>query len=410
MRQRRSGFTLFELLVVLAIIAVLIGLLLAAVQKVREAASRLACANNLKQIGLALQAHHDAHGRFPPAVLMPYANPETEQQNTALNPFGPNWAVFLLPYLEQQALYRQANPASYPGTNDISNPAAYNLSWRSIRGARVKAYLCPSDSGHDVPFTDPSGAPAEGGWARGNYAASDAAGDADHHIGGNHNPGEDPFEGINKGPVMAINFGAKIADVTDGTSVTFLVHEVRVGVSAADRRGTWALGFPGASMVNGGQGKNVSPNNREDEADEIEGCSKFWYPGIGTRDGMGCINQPKAGSEGAVARSRHPGGVNACFVDGHVQFIKNSIGHLTWVLLQSRTTAWSPTTTIEPVRSDQPAISPSLPGGRFLPGVIPWVYIMDLERSDAVDLDDGLALRPGKVAHALGHPGKRAGG
>jgi prepilin-type processing-associated H-X9-DG protein len=241
----------------------------------------------------------------------------------------------LLPYIEQQALYEQANPAGYPGTKRIADFASYNLSWRCVRGVKLKVYLCPSDSGQDVPFSDPSSAPPEGSWARGNYAASNAAGDADHHIGGDPNPDEDPFRGVRKGPVMAINFGARIADITDGTSTTFLVHEVRIGVNASDRRGTWALGMPGASIVNGGQSNNPTPNNTEDEADEIQGCSNFWFPGIGTKDGMGCVNHATAGSEGAMARSRHPGGVNACFADGHVQFIKNSISRYTWVLLQS---------------------------------------------------------------------------
>jgi prepilin-type N-terminal cleavage/methylation domain-containing protein/prepilin-type processing-associated H-X9-DG protein len=331
--RRRRGFNLLELLVVLAIIAVAIALLLPAVQKVREAANRMTCVNNLKQIGLALHSYHDANGRFPAAVLMPYA--KTRDVNDAANPFGPNWAVLILPYIEQQALYNQANPAGYPGTKNFADPASYQLSWRQVRGIPIKAYLCPSDRGQEMPFTDPSGAPREGNWTRGNYAASNAAGDADHHIGGDPNPEEDPFRGVRKGPVMAINFGARIADISDGTATTFLAHEVRIGVNATDRRGTWAMGMPGASIVNGGQSNNPTPNNTEDESDEIQGCSHFWYPGIGTRDGMGCVNQPTAGSEGAVARSRHPGGVNACFADGHVQFIKNSISRYTWVLLQS---------------------------------------------------------------------------
>jgi prepilin-type N-terminal cleavage/methylation domain-containing protein/prepilin-type processing-associated H-X9-DG protein len=335
MTRNRSGFTLIELLVVIAIVAVLMGLLLAAVQKVREAAHRTACVNNLKQIGLALHSYHDTNGRLPPAVLMPYANDDDDRTNSASSPFGPNWAVFLLPHIERQDLYNQARPGSYPGTAKPSDFAKYDLSWQSIRGAKVKTYVCPSDNGHDEPFTDPSGVPALANWARGNYAASDSAGDAGHHIGGSPKPEEDPFEGISKGPVMAINFGARFTDITDGTSVTFMVHEVRVGVSAADRRGTWAMGFPGASMVNGGQGTNKTPNNKDEQADQIEGCHHFWYPGIGARDGMGCDKSPGGGSEGAMARSRHEGGVNACFVDGHVQFIKNSISPLTWVLLQS---------------------------------------------------------------------------
>src|SRR3954470_20672778 len=154
--MRRRAFTLIELLVVIAIIAVLIGLLLAAVQKVREAAARASCQNNLKQIALAAHAYHDANGKLPPAVMMPYAQANNDPlTGGAANPFGPNWAVLLLPFVEQSALFAQANPASYPGTANAANLASYNLSWRSARGAVVKGFLCPSDKGPGEPFTDP---------------------------------------------------------------------------------------------------------------------------------------------------------------------------------------------------------------------------------------------------------------
>src|SRR5262245_5397422 len=164
----RFGFSLVELLVVIAIIGVLIALLLPAVQKVREAANRMSCTNNLKQIGLAAHNYHDTHGKFPPAVLMPYAQEGNDPlTGGAANPFGPNWAVFLLPYMEQEALYLQANPRSYPGTRNLQDFASYNLNWRQVRGVTIKTYLCPSDSGADLPFTDPNGAPPELNWARG---------------------------------------------------------------------------------------------------------------------------------------------------------------------------------------------------------------------------------------------------
>src|ERR1051326_3987782 len=107
----RRAFTLIEFLVVIAIIAILIGLLLPAVQKVREAASRISCANNLKQIGLALHTYHDAHSRFPPNfsqysyqdVTVPRP-PDSNQGSTF------SWRVYLLPYIEQGNIWQQLNP------------------------------------------------------------------------------------------------------------------------------------------------------------------------------------------------------------------------------------------------------------------------------------------------------------
>jgi prepilin-type N-terminal cleavage/methylation domain-containing protein/prepilin-type processing-associated H-X9-DG protein len=334
---RRAGFTLIELLVVIAIIAVLIGLLVPAVQKVREAAARAQCMNNIKQLALALHNYHDVKKRFPPAVVMPYAQAGNDPlTGGSANPFGPNWLIFLLPYIEQQNLYAQADPSSYPGTNNLKNLASYNVSWRKVRGAVIPTLLCPSDSGQDVPFTDPGGAPPEPGWARGNYACSGGTADIDHHIGGDNAVPNDPFPGqMSKGPVMSINFGATLGTIRDGTSTTFLVHEVRIGLNAMDRRGTWAMGMPGASMVCAGRDYNPTPNNRLDESDEIEGCWRFWYTGIGTRDGMGCRKLVEKYSMAGQARSQHSGGCNAAFCDGHVQFISDSISQRTWVLLQS---------------------------------------------------------------------------
>ena len=333
--RRRNGFTLIELLVVIAIIAVLIGLLLPAIQKVREAAARMSCQNNLKQLGIAGHSYHDSNGRLPPAVMMPYAQANNDPlTGGAANPFGPNWAVLILPFVEQQALHTQANPASYPGTTSPANLASYNLSWRSLRAVVIKGFLCPSDKGAGEPFTDPLGRPPEAGWARGNYACNGGTADTDHHIRGDNAVNNPPYQGMSKGPVMSIDYGARFTDITDGTSATFLFHEVRIGVNSKDIRGTWALGMPGASVVCAGRDTNPTPNNRLDDADEVEGCNGFWYAGIGTRDGMGC-RQGNPYGMAAQARSRHTGGVNACFADGHVQFVRDSISQQTWALLQS---------------------------------------------------------------------------
>src|SRR5690348_5758442 len=121
MRNRR-GFTLIELLVVIAIIAILIGLLLPAVQKVREAAARTQCTNNLKQIGLALHNYHDVYHSLPPASQVPWGASGTGDCHMEYHgTFGPSWAVLILPFIEETNLYNMANVSSFPGVPFVPN-------------------------------------------------------------------------------------------------------------------------------------------------------------------------------------------------------------------------------------------------------------------------------------------------
>jgi prepilin-type N-terminal cleavage/methylation domain-containing protein/prepilin-type processing-associated H-X9-DG protein len=165
-RRRRWGFTLVELLVVIAIIGLLIALLLPAVQSAREAARRSQCKNNLKQIALALHNFHDANKEFPPGNI-------TDGRCCGTQSHG-NWAIYILPYLEQQALFEQYNDTGGLGfpfshTPDIHNTNAVN---RTACSTPVATYSCPSDVNIFTPFPNPrpESGPGSGGSFNGFYA------------------------------------------------------------------------------------------------------------------------------------------------------------------------------------------------------------------------------------------------
>ncbi|MCI0459462.1 MAG: DUF1559 domain-containing protein [Gemmataceae bacterium] len=316
--KRWRGFTLIELLVVIAIIAILIGLLLPAVQKVREAAARSQCQNNLKQMGLACHAYHDANKKLPPAVLGPvqfngnqghWRNDETR--------FGPNWAIFILPYIEQAPLYKLH-------ATSIQNykTSFTDQNWRSIRGAVIPIYRCPVEG-----FTDVLGSRAGGGWARGNYAANAGPAEWEDTAGGG-SPAH--RNGRSGGGVMCINWGATLSQLTaaDGSANTIMINHIRAGPVASDMRGTWAFGQAGASITAGHAiGDCFGPNDRNGNADDVLGCSN--RPDIA----MGCWS---GGYWQGQARSEHTGGVQACFGDGSVRFIADAISTDVWYYVNSR--------------------------------------------------------------------------
>jgi prepilin-type N-terminal cleavage/methylation domain-containing protein/prepilin-type processing-associated H-X9-DG protein len=318
--ENRRAFTLIELLVVIAIIAILIGLLLPAVQKIREAANRLKCSNNEKQLALACHNYHDTVGELPPAIQM---RSGVSRVIATGQGFGPNWIVLILPYIEQDNLYKQVS-------NSIQNyMATGDQTWRNIRGQKISILRCPSDTGQDVLYPG-----VGGGWARGNYACN---------AGGIHGPnvawqttenGASPKNEwgwgglpvtLSGGGVMCINFGHGIHRIPDGASNTVMLAEVRTGshLSPLDPRGVWALGFPGASVVCGQSSwDDTVPNTKEDNSDDCEGCINDPQGGMGAWPG--CPYQQ------ANARSRHTGGVMVAMADGSVRFVRNSISQAAW--------------------------------------------------------------------------------
>src|SRR5437660_205532 len=216
---RRGGFTLIELLVVIAIIAVLIGLLLPAVQKVREAGARMTCSNNLKQVGLALHAYHDANKRFPPG----YVDGNTDPTSTPDNDVGPGWgwASFILPYIEQSAVYSQIN---------FNQPAGVGAN-AQVSQLPLAIYLCPSDAYQQpVPVYDSGFGNPIVTVAHANYVGCNGWEECFNGAGGDPlpGPGDDGLSGI-YGPagrgVFFRNSRIRFADVSDGTSSTIFVGE-----------------------------------------------------------------------------------------------------------------------------------------------------------------------------------------
>jgi prepilin-type N-terminal cleavage/methylation domain-containing protein/prepilin-type processing-associated H-X9-DG protein len=281
MSSSRRGFTLIELLVVIAIIAILIGLLLPAVQKVREAASRLQCKNNMKQIGLAMHSHHDAMEVLPPgyrSVVLP------DGEET-----GPGWAwgVHLLPYVEQDNLFRQINLAWQVDHAQHVQP----------RNQVLKVYRCPSDGNAPERFTV-AGVGFE--VAHANYIGSFGT----NEIEPNPSAGNGMF---------FRNSRVRFGDVTDGLSNTLFISERSSNIAYS----TWTAAIPGAEVPLTGD-----PSEAED--------SFLLVLGRGDHQ----PNSPESHIDDFF--SRHPQGINCLFGDGSVQSISNSISEQVWYGIQTR--------------------------------------------------------------------------
>jgi len=215
--------------------------------------------------------------------------------------------------------------------------------WRTVVGTRIPTMLCPSDANNNVDFSinNPNNV---GPWARGNYAASAGGGWFNMAVKGESSESNGGKAGKPCGGVFGINWGASLKQITDGTASTIMINEVRAGLNSKDRRGVWAMGVSGSSVTSAiGLGDCLQPNDNLDYSDDIENCNDA-RQAQGTNfnwgtNRMGCSNdnQPNNWPNWqANARSMHAGGVNACFADGSVRFIFNSVPSNLWIAVNSR--------------------------------------------------------------------------
>lgn len=273
---RTNAFTLIELLVVIAIIGILIGLLLPAVQKVRDAATRTQCENNLKQIGLALHQYSSTNNALPSGYI---ASEDYDDGATDTSP-GWGWSAIILPYLEASNLNGEfdfTQPAQkFPGVQQVLN-----------------TYLCPGDIVSAVPFTIPDdlGNPLVVA-APSNYAA--CCGD------GNSDTTDETGDGI-----FYRNSETKLSDIMDGTSETIMIGER----AWSQAHGTWSAAFSGGMCTS-----NIAEN---------------MYPAPSLVLAHSYLNNPASDSDGSMDdySSRHPGGSNYLFADGSVHFLMSVPGN-----------------------------------------------------------------------------------
>jgi len=359
-RRPERGFTLIELLVVIAIIAVLIALLLPAVQSAREAARRMQCTNNLKQLALAAMNYESANGCFPAQSMMyPNSNPPAIAQL----PFS--WIPCLLQYSEQNPMYNAINFLVEPMHN---GPGGYANSTASL--SRLNMLACPSDAGPGQVRT----------WA-GNSTSFYGTSNYMGNIGG---PGVLSIASGTiipaKGSPQSSNYTTgnfsvvTIGSITDGTSNTALFSERLTGRQS----GTMGATMPRSSnmakiavfVAPTGVGLTGNPADAlafMQTCQNIPGTAggRYWTPSqlwiatypqwvvitnynhFGTPNQIGCHNPSDPGLNGstlayvglagsAPPSSNHPGGVNVALADGSVRFMKDSINPQTWWALGSR--------------------------------------------------------------------------
>jgi prepilin-type N-terminal cleavage/methylation domain-containing protein/prepilin-type processing-associated H-X9-DG protein len=316
--QSRRGFTLIELLVVIAIIAILIGLLLPAVQKIREAAARMACTNNLHQLALAAHNFHDANSAFPAGnVYKPNAKGQFDYYDT--------WAISLLPYIEQDNLYKLWDPTVPNAIPDSLSPRMATL-----RQSLVKTYNCPSDPTPRTPITPDSGPGGDTGLGRPLYMPASYRAVAGTTFGGKSGKDDTGGDanwddatqisylvGFNsgwRGVIHATRPGVagveKLTSMPDGTSNTLMFGEYATRTHQA-RATFWAYAYTSYNLSSNtiAQTRTMLP--------DFDLCT---------------VTPPTTNGSNQCKRawgSFHSGNINFAFADGSVRAISQNIDMIT---------------------------------------------------------------------------------
>ena len=316
-QNRRSvrplhGFTLVELLVVIAIIGILIALLLPAVQAAREAARRIQCTNNLKQIGIAFHGYHDTHNVFPPSyAIQPGGGGLNGTPDALTRDAGPGWAwgALLLSHMEQAALCESI---------DFTRPCWDPLN-ATAAATQLSAYLCPSATGAEKTFLVSGDGPSAT-FARSCYVAN--AGQNEPWI---ISPPVDNYQGIADGPLYR-NSRTRVADITDGLSSTVFIGEHHPVLS--DK--TWVGVVPGALIC-------PQPQFAFHPCERAPALLVNVHSGPCHVSGGVPVIHPPNSATCAVCQmyAEHPGGCNVLLGDGSVHFVSDMINQLTWAAMSS---------------------------------------------------------------------------